>query len=433
MSKLKLIIKREFIAKVRNKSFLIMTFLSPLLMVGMMALIIYLSKKNTDSAKEVAYVDNSLILNDTFKDSKTVHFTRLKSTDLASAKKEVQDADFYGLLYIPKKASIDETAKSIQFFSENAPGSTFIQGIENQLAKKLKHLKYKEIGISEEQLKKAKFSTTVNVENFSGEKTSKNLSSARIGVGITAGYLLMMFIIIYGNMVMRSVIEEKTSRIIEIIISSVKPFDLMLGKILGTSFAGLLQFLIWIIIGFILVAILGMVITPPNTELLQQGQQMQEMQQQIGGINLMEIIKDLPIATLIISFIIYFFGGFLLYSSIYAAIGAAVDNETDTQQFMLPVIMPLMLAVYVGFAAVMSDPHGPIAVFFSMFPLTSSIVMMMRIPFGVPLWQIITSMALLLISFFGVVWFAAKIYRIGILMYGKKPSYKEIYKWIRKY
>jgi len=433
MSKLKLIIKREFIAKVRNKSFIIMTFLSPLIMVGMTALIVYLSKKNTDNAKEVAYIDNSLVLNDAFEDSKTIHFTRLSITDLETAKKEVQESKYYGLLYIPKKVSIDETAKSIQFFSENAPGTTFIQGIESQLSKKIKHLKYKEIGISQEKLDEAKIKTIVNVENFSGEKTSKWLNGVRIAVGSAAGYLLMMFIIIYGNMVMRSVIEEKTSRIIEIIISSVKPFDLMLGKILGTSFAGLLQFLIWIVIGFAMMTIAGTMMTPPSAELMQQGQQMQEVQQQIGGVNYMEIINGLPITTLIISFIIFFLGGFLLYSSIYAAIGAAVDNETDTQQFVIPVIMPLMLAVYVGFASVMSDPHGPIAVFFSIFPLTSSVVMMMRIPFGVPLWQIITSMALLLISFFGVVWFAAKIYRIGILMYGKKPSYKEIYNWIRKY
>ena len=430
MSKLKLIIKREFIAKVRNKSFIIMTFLSPLLMIGMTALIVFLSKKNTDNIKDVAYIDNSLRLEDAFSDSKTVHFVALKTKDLETAKKEVQKAKYYGLLYVPKKESLDSMAQSIQFFSENAPGTTFIDGIERQLAKKIKHLKYQEIGISQEKLDQAKIKTLVNVENFSGEKTSKWLNGVRIGIGSAAGYLLMMFIIIYGNMVMRSVIEEKTSRIIEIIISSVKPFDLMLGKILGTSFAGLLQFLIWIIIGFGIMNVAA--IMAPDPTMLAQGDQVQQMQQ-VAGINYMEIINGLPLATLVISFVIYFLGGFLLYSSIYAAIGAAVDNETDTQQFMLPVIMPLMLAVYVGFASVMSDPHGPIAVFFSMFPLTSSIVMLMRIPFGVPMWQIITSMALLLISFFGVVWFAAKIYRIGILMYGKKPTYKEIYKWIRKY
>lgn len=432
MSKLKLIIKREFIAKVRNKSFVLMTFLMPLVMVGMTALIVFLSKKNTEDTKVIAYVDQSGVFNEALKDSKEIQYAKLTTNTLDEAKKLAQESKSYGLLYITKENTLEKTASSIRFFSEKSPGTTLINHIENQLAKKIRSVKYKELGIDEDTLKAARIKTTVNVESFSGEKTSKILNGAKIGIGSASGYLIMMFIIIYGNMVMRSVIEEKTSRIIEIIISSVKPFDLMLGKILGTSFAGLLQFFIWIILGFGIMTVAGLFFNL-EPDVAQQTAAMQEMQQNIGGFNLTELINGLPITTIIISFILFFFGGFLLYSSIYAAIGAAVDNETDTQQFMFPVIMPLMLAVYVGFAAVMSDPHGPIAVFFSMFPLTSSIVMLMRIPFGVPLWQIITSLALLLFSFIGVVWFAAKIYRIGILMYGKKPSYKEIYKWLRKY
>ena len=232
-------------------------------------------------------------------------------------------------------------------------------------------------------------------------------------------------------MVMRSVIEEKTNRIIEIIISSVKPFQLMMGKIIGTSLAGVLQFVIWAIVGTILFFVasvfLGMEMSSPTAEMAAAsgGDFMSTVQLYIGE------IKNLPLATLLISFLVYFIGGYFLYSSIYAAIGAAVDNETDSQQFLLPIIMPLILGVYIGLFSVLSEPHGTIATVFSMVPLTSPIVMLMRIPFGVPWWQILISLAILFATFFFVVWFAAKIYRVGILMYGKKPTWKELYKWLK--
>jgi len=243
---------------------------------------------------------------------------------------------------------------------------------------------------------------------------------------------------------MRSVIEEKTSRIIEVIISSVKPFQLMLGKIIGTSLAGITQFGIWIVsaslLSLVAFAVLGI---DPDT--LNRGADMTAM---MGGnmaapvpstseaIELFQDFWQLPWLLLILSFLVYFILGYLIYSSIYAAIGAAVDNETDTQQFIFPILIPLMLAIYVGFFSVFNNPHGPIAVGFSLFPLTSPIVMLMRLPGGigeggVPIWQLVTSIALLIGTFIGIVWLAAKIYRVGILMYGKKPSYKELFKWLR--
>ena len=230
---------------------------------------------------------------------------------------------------------------------------------------------------------------------------------------------------------MRSVIEEKTNRIIEIIISSVKPFQLMMGKIIGTSLAGVLQFVIWAILAgtlfFVASLLLGINITPPAA-----GMATTAAEGSLGDLQLyINEITKLPLITLVISFLVYFIGGYFLYSSIYAAIGAAVDNETDSQQFLLPIILPLMLGVYVGFFSVLNDPHGTVATTFSMIPLTSPIVMLMRIPFGVPWWQLLISLALLFGTFFLVVWFAAKIYRIGILMYGKKPTWKEMYKWLK--
>ena len=261
------------------------------------------------------------------------------------------------------------------------------------------------------------------------------MNEIKVAIGGLFGYLIMMFIVIYGNFVMRSVIEEKTSRIIEIIISSVKPYQLMMGKIIGNSLAGILQFLIWAIVGtllfFIASTFLGLQMGASST-------MSPEMMEAAGNVDKMaklqmyfNEITNLPLVTLIISFIIYFIGGYFLYSSFYAAIGAAVDTETDSQQFLLPIIMPLILGVYIGFFTVINDPHGTIATVFSIIPLTSPIVMLMRIPFGVPLWQLALSIVLLYGTFIFVVWFAAKIYRVGILMYGKKPTWKELYKWLK--
>jgi ABC-2 type transport system permease protein len=241
-----------------------------------------------------------------------------------------------------------------------------------------------------------------------------------------------MFIIIYGNMVMRSVIEEKTNRIIEIIISSVKPFQLMMGKIIGTSLAGILQFLIWILLGGVIMfaATLFMGQSQEPVATAQMSAEQAELAMSFTA-KIQMYLNEIPVATILAAFVVFFIGGYFLYSSFYAAIGAAVDSETDSQQFLLPIIMPLMLGVYVGFITVMNDPHGTVATIFSIIPLTSPIVMLMRIPFGVPWWQLVLSVVLLYGTFIFVVWFAAKIYRVGILMYGKKPSWKELYKWLK--
>jgi ABC-2 type transport system permease protein len=342
----------------------------------------------------------------------------------------VEESSHEGLLYIPKKDSIQQVAKSIEFFSEETPSMVAISSLESILERKLHKEKMLELNIDLDQLEKAKINVDIKMSNFSGERSSKMINGIKIGIGMTAGYLIMMFIIIYGAMVMRSVIEEKTSRIIEVIISSVKPFQLMLGKIIGTAAAGLTQFLIWAIVMLIILTVSSMVFGVDMTSSGMSAQQMEQLAQNDTQFIMSELL-NLPLFSMFIYFILYFLFGYLLYSSIYAAIGAAVDNETDTQQFMLPVMLPLMIGVYVGFATVINDPHGTIATVFSMIPFTSPIVMLMRIPFGVPWWQIAISLLLLLLTFLFVVWLAAKIYRVGILMYGKKTSYKELYKWLK--
>jgi ABC-2 type transport system permease protein len=432
MDKLKLIVKREFLSKVRNRTFIVMTFISPLLMLGMIFLIGFLSKSSMEKVNVVAYVNNSeLFTKEDFKDTKTLHFIDLTDVAIEKAKDIVSNADQDGLLYIPAIDSIDELANSIQFFSKETPSMVLISGLENALEKKMETEKMLKLGIDLEKLKRSKLNVDIKLSNFSGERSSKLINGIKIGLGMGAGYFIMMFILIYGAMVMRSVIEEKTSRIIEVIISSVKPFQLMMGKVLGTAAAGLLQFLIWaLILGIILIA--GSYFLGVDTmQHAGQIQAQQEAMSQTDAQFVMSEIMKLPLLSMFLWFVLFFLGGYLLYSSIYAAIGSAVDNETDTQQFMFPVLMPLMIGVYVGFATVINDPHGTVATVFSMIPFTSPIVMLMRIPFGVPLWQILLSLFLLIVTFLFVIWIAAKIYRVGILMYGKKVTYKELYKWLK--
>ena len=438
MSKLKLIIHREFIAKVRNKSFLIMTFLSPILLVGMGALVYFLMKKNDEKVKEIVYVDNSeLFTKEDFKDTKTIHYQDFTALGIEETKKKVEGGDYYGALIIPKQDSLEVLATAIEFYSKDSPGLSVMNSLETKIERKLRNEKLNDFGIDIEKINASKIQSNIKMFNFSGEESSKLINGLKIGVGLIAGYLLMMFVMIYGTSVMRSVIEEKTSRIVEIIVSSVKPFQLMLGKIIGNASAGLLQFLIWGILIFIITtvasSIFGIDMVEMQTSKLPAEQL--EAAKQAAGMDKMQLIileiLRLPILKMFVLFIFYFLGGYMLYSSMFAAIGAAVDNETDTQQFMLPIMLPLILGVYVGFATVMNDPHGSIAVLFSHIPFTSPIVMLMRVPFGVSWYELALSMTLLLITFVFMVWLAAKIYRVGILMYGKKPTYKDLYKWLK--
>ncbi|WP_375252495.1 ABC transporter permease [Dokdonia donghaensis] len=433
MSILSLIIKREYIARVRNKSFLIMTFLSPLILVGMILLISYLTQLNSEDKRTIVVVDESGQFETVFFNTDKTSYVNLSDQGLDAGKEVAKDDVYYGLIHISKNP---ETATNpVTFYGNETPSYDFIGDIEKRIEKRITDQNLVAQGINLTALETAKSTIDINIENFSGESSSKMSNWVKAGFGGAAGYLLMMFIIIYGNMVMRSVIEEKTNRIIEVIISSVKPFQLMLGKILGTTLAGITQFAIWVLVGGVLLVVLTAVFgVDPSaaTSVNPAASQAQEIAQDPNMmIELLQEIQKLPLLQLVGGFFIYFIGGYFLYSSIYAAIGAAVDNETDTQQFMLPIIMPLMLAIYVGFFAVIDNPHGTVATIFSIIPLTSPIVMLMRIPFEVPLWQIILSITLLIATFIFTVWFGSKIYRVGILMYGKKPTYKDLIKWLK--
>jgi ABC-2 type transport system permease protein len=437
MSIISLIIKREFIAKVRNKSFIVMTFLSPLLFVGIAMFVGYLSSMKADTRQIAIHDESGEFVNEFLaqnKSSEEYNYQDVSSIELPTLKKSVEDEAYEGVLFIPKAKNNDALENEIQFISNESPSISFIEKTQDIIAKKMTLANLEAAHLDTLAIHQAEAKVTVNLKKASGEQSLKGLNEIKIAIGGAFGYLIMMFIIIYGNMVMRSVIEEKTNRIIEIIISSVRPFQLMMGKIIGTSLAGILQFFIWAIIGLSLLfsasVFLGANVGASNQIPPEMMQSAQNELATTAQLYVAEIL-NLPIAAILSCFVIYFIGGYFLYSSFYAAIGAAVDNETDSQQFLLPIIMPLVLGVYIGFFTVVNDPHGTVATIFSMVPLTSPIVMLMRIPFGVPLWQIALSITLLFATFFLVVWFASKIYRVGILMYGKKPTWKELYRWLK--
>lgn len=444
-SKLGLIIKREYLAKVRNKSFIVMTILSPILIVGMIVLIAYLTKVNDSEKRVIAVLNESHVLHRDFSTTENMSFVHFDGLSLSEAKDSTLSLGYYGLLHLPSGEGLEQVTQAAFLYAKDNPNTHITQQLERIFQNKLREKRLTDLGVTSELFSSIEKPFALNLATFEGEKSVKGINEIKAFIGGGFGYAIMMFIIIYGTFVMRSVIEEKTSRIIEVIISSVKPFQLMLGKILGTSLAGITQFIIWLISASLLLLLVVLILDIDIAAVVN------EVQATPGGVNGMaELAKPLDEGTmlyareiinipwflLIASFLVYFILGYLIYSSIYASIGAAVDNETDTQQFVFPVILPLMLAIYVGFFSVFSNPHGPIAVGFSLFPLTSPIVMLMRLPAGigeggVPLWQLVLSIALLIGTFLGIVSLAAKIYRVGILMYGKRPTYRELLRWLR--
>lgn len=435
MNHIPLIIKREYLSKVRKKSFIIMTILSPFILAAIPLIIGYLTTLNKDTVKSIYILDESDFLSDSFQSNDQTIYTKLVEIDLESAKILANQEQADGLIYIPNN-SLEFVADLIKFYSEESPSLSFISSLEYKIENKLSELKLQNEGIDLSLIDASKINVSINQESFEGVKTSKTGSIMKLSFGTFSGLLLFMFIMIYGGMVMRSVIEEKTSRVIEVIISSVKPIQLMMGKIIGTSLVAVTQVIIWAVLGFIffmaLTSFFGVDFGAA------QSSQQTLVTEALSSPNIGDEIKiifnefsNLPIANLLLAFLLYFIGGYLLYTSLFAAIGAAVDNETDSQQFMLPIMIPMILAIYVGGPSVIDAPHGTVCTVLSYIPFTSPVVMLMRIPFGVPIWQQLLSFSILIVTFMFTVWFAAKIYRIGILMHGKKPSYKDLYKWLK--
>lgn len=423
MNKLFLIIKREYLSRVRKKSFIIMTLLTPLFMIGVFVVPILLASSSEDKTT-IAIIDNNKFNEFRLTSSLNLEYTYLNELNLEQHKTTlIETYDF--LLYIPKIDSIQQIESSIEVYSANQMSLSIKQNVENQIDKKLTNIYLLQSGINPDQIKKSQSKSTIKtyVVDEQGENTKGN-SEASFGIGLVGGFLIYIFIFMYGTMVMRSVIEEKTNRIVEIIISSVKPFELMLGKIISVALVGLSQFAMWIILGFVFLLIAnGFISTDIDVTNLNANEAV--LSSEIGS-----SLMSLPIKSLIFVFLIYFLGGYLLYGSLFAAIGSASDQETDSQQFIVPITIPLIVS-FVLVQVVIDNPHGGLAYWLSMIPFTSPIIMIARIPFGVPLHELLLSISLLIGGFLLTTWVAAKIYRVGILMYGKKISYKELWKWLK--
>lgn len=424
MRKIWLITQREYLSRVSKKSFILMTILGPILIGLFYAVIIGLAinQKTGEKVRTIAVVDSSGLFKGKLTNPSKVEFVYY---DKETA---VTQQEIFGWFIIPKSFTL-ENPQELIFKSKE----TSTIDLQNRLSDAIeiagKNQKLTEKGIRQSFLD----SLTLKVDiktleiNDAGELVNSR-AEINFGLGIAFSFIIYFFIFLYGIQVMRGVMEEKTNRIVEIIISSVKPFQLMMGKILGIAMVGLTQFLIWVLLGGAISLLVSVIFASNATETLQN---MPQNPAEVKGVSsLMDAFFSLNLGLYFVVFLFYFLFGYLLYSSMFAAIGSAVDSESDTQQFMLPVTIPLVLSFAMSFSILASDPNGTLATFMSIFPLTSPIIMMVRLPFDPPTWQLLVSMLVLVATFILFTWLAGRIYRVGILMMGKKPTYKELFKWM---
>lgn len=435
MNNIFLITKREFLTQVKKKSFIVLTILAPILLLAFGAVIGLMFKAN-ESHSVIEVVDKSGLFANQLKSSDQLKYVFVSAADEKSKINNLKgNESLDGILVLPelKNQNFDNLQKNTRLVINNKIGFDTKQKIVSDITDVIKKEKIKQLGIAEKQLINLDKSFTLKTINVS----ENNKEDSDLGFGVKSGlsillmYVTFMFIIIYGVRVMRSVLEEKNNRVVEIIISSVKPFELMMGKILGVTLVALTQFVVWITMSVIGALVLNTGFSsiqkniPGGNEELASKLDIAQIATQISH-NLLEL--NFPL--IIFVFIVFFLLGYIFYSSIYAAIGSAVDNETETQQFTLFAILPLMLGMYGSFS-LMNNPDGPLGFWLSIIPFTSPVAMIARIPFGVPAWQIALSIALLLMTTIFMIFVAGKIYRVGILMYGNKATLKEIWKWIK--
>lgn len=433
MKKIALIIQREYLSRVKKKSFIVMTFLGPVLIAAMYAFAIFLAvnSDNLSDKKKIVVCDETNTLSNIIKSNAQYEF-EFSSLSLASLKSDFDSSGNSYLLYIPQKSINFE---GVQLYSDKQPSLAIVKYIEDQLENTLSDQKLTEKGISKKIISELDFNLNIETIRFTDEGEQDGNTSASYMIGMFSSILIYMFIFLYGVQVMRGVIEEKNNRIVEVLISSVKPFQLMMGKIVGIALVGLTQFALWVILTSAITGIIGQKFAQDKSKLIQiektvESSNSKKSEPAIAAGEVLNALSTINYPLVIGCFLFYFLGGYLLYSALFAAIGSAVDSESETQQFMMPVTIPLIFSFIISTSTVVNNPDGPVAFWLSLIPLSSPIVMMVRLPFGVPTWEIITSMLLLIAGFFGTVWLAAKIYRTGILMVGKKTSWKEIGKWI---
>ncbi|MFN5317270.1 MAG: ABC transporter permease [Bacteroidia bacterium] len=439
MGKIGLIIKREFLSRVKKKSFIIMTLLGPIIMGAVMIIPIWMASV-TASVKTILVIDEARFVEGLLQANDDVRFVYSRQP-LKKALAEMESSEYYALLHIPlfQDNDINHLQRQIKLYSSKQVSLSLKLFVRTQIEKQIERLKLQSQGVDQDLVDNVKKTVNVPLDIIPlGEKKESNVEVST-GLGFFGGFLIYFFIFMFASQVMRGVIEEKTNRIVEVIISSVKPFELMMGKIIGIALVGLTQFLLWVAFtASIYMVFMGTVVkdklSAENIERIMQQSpegtavddidQLRETQEVIGKVNMINWGLMIP------CFIFYFLGGYLLYGAIFAAIGGAVDSESDTQQFMLPVSAPLILS-FVMAQSVLNDPNGLVATWMSVIPFTSPIIMMIRLPFGVHYTELLLSMGMLVVGFILTTWAAGKIYRTGILMYGKRPTWKEMFRWLR--
>ena len=436
-SNIPIIIQREFNERVRKKSFIISTILTPVLMIALMAAPALIMEFSRGEQKTIAVIDESGLVAPRLESGEELRFeTSNLSTD--EARKELTDR--FGVLYIGR--DILENPSNVRLYANSSSSLSVESNITDQIEKILEAEKLKAYDIENLDRILSEVKTTVTLQTFRNDKsqegdTQAQSSTVATALGYILGFILYMFLLIYGSMVMQSVIEEKNNRVLEVMVSSVRPFDLMLGKILGVAAVAVVQILIW---GVLIVAVGGFVLphlmpadAMAGVQAMQQGvpdaASMSGMDPEM--LQAVAAMTDLGYILKIFGCLLLFvFGGYLLYSAMFAAVGSAVDNIQDASQLQMPITLPIILAL-LAMLAVIEDPNSQLSFWFSIIPFTSPVVMMARIPYDIPWWEIGLSLAVLYASFVGMVWLAAKIYRVGIFMYGKKPTLKELAKWVR--
>jgi ABC-2 type transport system permease protein len=454
--KLGIIIQREYLNKVKKKSFLLTTFGVPILIAGMYAVMIFIMLKAEGDSKRIAVIDDSGIVMEKLENTKQLTFTQLSETDPEAVKNRLGDYEADILLYV---SPLDSATKSVTAttYADKPMGMETAEVIERRINDAVEAYRIDSYDIPGLDQIMEEVHSNVHLTSYTVDEQGKETisqSEVYMIVSMALAMMLYMFIAIFSGMVMSSVIEEKSSRVVEVLVSSVKSTELMFGKIIGVALVALTQFLLWIVLTLLIIGILGGIIGMDKiTGGVDQSkiEQIQEMSMTAGPTLDMQALTDttavadgptgmeavlgtlgsLNYPQLIISFLLFFLFGYLLYASLFAAIGSAVENEADTQQLQLPVTIPLLIGFLVAFYAFRA-PESSIVWWFSMIPFTSPIVMLARLPFGVPAWELILSIGLLILTFIAVAWASAKIYKVGILMYGKKSSFKDLWKWLKQ-
>ncbi|MCC5938049.1 MAG: ABC transporter permease [Lunatimonas sp.] len=433
-NKILLVIKREYLARVKKRSFIVATILTPLIFPSILGVFLWLGLSDTpgDQARIVEVIDENGTF---FLESNEMFVFSYVGGGLEDAKASMRSSNRFGLLHIPRIQG--DRPVQVTLFTEETPSLSVVKSLESMVKSRVEEKKLQDSGVDPfllDRLKAHVTVTSIRLEQSGGERVSNTM--VNYGIGFITGILIYTFIFVYGNQIMQGVIEEKSSRIIEILVSSLRPFQLMMGKIVGIGAVGLTQFLIWIVlisvVSSLVMGYFGM--RMPQEQLLEMSspETSSLIAENSEIVNILAVLQEVNFPLLVFTFIIYFIGGYLLYGAFFAAIGAAVDSPSDAQQFMFPVTIPLLIAYMGLFIFVLDDPNSKISYWLSIIPFTSPVAMMGRVSFGVPFIQLFISMSLLILGFLSTTWAAGKIYKIGILIHGSKVGYKTLWKWIRE-